>query len=74
LQETKPPREKQLGMFFYDSMLLKDIDLIENVIKTIALVRNNHLFAGSHDTSQNAVIIYSLLATCKLHGKCLRFV
>ena len=41
--------------------------LIENAIRPIALDRNNYMFAGSHDASQNAVIIYSLLATCKLY-------
>jgi hypothetical protein len=29
--------------------------------------KNNYLFYGSHDAAQNAAIIYSLLATCKLH-------
>jgi transposase len=60
-------REKQLGMFLQDGMLLMDTNLIENTIRPIALGRNNFLFAGSHDAAQNAAIIYSLLATCKLH-------
>ncbi|MET3884670.1 hypothetical protein ABIE54_003559 [Chitinophagaceae bacterium OAS944] len=60
-------REKQLGMFLHDGMLLMDTNLIENAIRPIALGRNNFLFAGSHDAAQNAAIIYSLLATCKLH-------
>ena len=42
-------------------------NLIENTIRTIGLGRNNYLFAGSHDAAQNAAIIYSLFATCKLH-------
>lgn len=60
-------REKQLGMYLYDGMLLMDTNLIENAIRPIALGRNNFLFAGSHDAAQNAAVIYSLLATCKLH-------
>jgi len=60
-------REKQLGMFLHDGMLLMDTNLIENAIRPIALGRNNFLFAGSHDAAQNAAIMYSLLATCKLH-------
>jgi transposase/uncharacterized membrane protein required for colicin V production len=60
-------REKQLGMFLHDGMLLMDTNLIENTIRPIALGRNNYMFAGSHDAAQNAAIIYSLLATCKLH-------
>jgi transposase len=61
-------REKQLGMFLSDGMLLMDTNLIENTIRPIALGRNNYLFAGSHDAAQNAAIIYSLFATCKLHN------
>ena len=60
-------REKQLGVFLHDGMLLMDTNLIENSIRPIALGRNNYLFAGSHDAAQNAAIIYSLFATCKLH-------
>jgi transposase len=60
-------REKQLGLFLNDGMLLMDTNLIENTIRPIALGRNNYLFAGSHDAAQNAAIIYSLFATCKLH-------
>jgi transposase len=60
-------REKQLGMYLHDGMLLMDTNLIENAIRPIALGRNNFLFAGSHDAAQNAAMIYSLLATCKLH-------
>lgn len=64
-------REKQLGVFLHDGMLLMDTNLIENTIRPIALGRNNYMFAGSHDAAQNAAqnaaIIYSLFATCKLH-------
>ena len=60
-------RERQLSVFLEDGMLLMDTNLIENTIRPIALGRNNYLFAGSHDAAQNAAIIYSLLATCKLH-------
>jgi len=60
-------REKQLGMYLYDGMLLMDTNLIENAIRPIVLGRNNYLFAGSHEAAQNAAIIYSLFATCKLH-------
>jgi transposase len=56
-------QEKQLGMFLHDGMLLMDTNLIENTIRTIALGRNNYLFAGSHKAAQNTAIIYSLFAT-----------
>lgn len=60
-------REKELGQFLNDGMLQMDTNIIENTIRPIALGRNNYMFAGSHDAAQNAAIIYSLLATCKLH-------
>jgi hypothetical protein len=54
-------------MYLYDGMLLMDTNLIENAIRPIALSWNNFLFAGLHNAAQNTVVIYSLLATCKLH-------
>jgi transposase len=44
-----------------------DNNLIENAIRPVALGRKNFLFAGTHDTAQNAAMIYSLFATCKKH-------
>lgn len=45
-----------------------DNNLIENAIRPVALGRKNYLFAGSHDAAQNAAMIYSILATCKLNN------
>jgi len=45
-----------------------DNNLIENSIRPVALGRKNYLFAGSHEAAQQAAVIYSILATCKLHG------
>lgn len=44
-----------------------DNNLIENSVRPVALGRKNFLFAGTHDTAQNAAMIYSLFATCKRH-------
>jgi transposase len=44
-----------------------DNNLIENSIRPVALGRKNFLFAGTHDTAQNAAMVYSLFATCKKH-------
>lgn len=60
-------REAELGRFLQYGMVEIDTNLIERSIRPIALGRKNYLFAGSHDAAQNAAIIYSLLATCKLH-------
>ena len=45
-----------------------DNNLVENVLRPLALGRRNYLFAGSHEAAQRSAIIYSLLGTCKLHG------
>ena len=45
-----------------------DNNLIENTIRPLALGRKNYLFAGSHKAAQQAAIVYSLLATCKLRN------
>jgi hypothetical protein len=42
-----------------------DNNTIENAIRPIALGRKNYLFAGTHETAQNAAMVYSLFATCK---------
>jgi hypothetical protein len=42
--------------------------LVENAIRPVALGRNNFMFAGSHDAAQRIAIIYSIIATAKLHG------
>lgn len=44
-----------------------DNNAIENAIRPIALGRKNYMFAGTHETAQNAAMIYSLFATCKKH-------
>jgi hypothetical protein len=31
------------------------------------LGRKNYLFAGTHESAQNAAMVYSLFATCKKH-------
>ncbi|MHC1778342.1 MAG: IS66 family transposase [Lentimicrobium sp.] len=45
-----------------------DNNLIENSIRPVALGRKNYMFAGSHDAAQQAAILYSLLATCKINN------
>ena len=45
-----------------------DNNLIENTIRPVALGRKNYLFAGSHEAAQDAAMVYSLLATCKVNN------
>lgn len=58
----------KLIRYIDDGKLYIDNNLIENSIRPVALGRKNYLFAGSHDAAQNAAIIYSLLATCKINN------
>ena len=43
-------------------------NLVENAIRPVALGRKNYLFKGSHEAAQRGAIIYSMIATAKLHG------
>lgn len=58
----------RLIRYVEDGRFQIDNNLIENSIRPVAIGRKNYLFAGSHDAAQNAAIIYSLLACCKLTG------
>jgi hypothetical protein len=49
-----------------DGMLPIDNNQLEGQIRSIALGRHNHLFAGSYRGGELAAIMYSFLATCKL--------
>lgn len=58
----------RLVRYVEDGRFQIDNNLIENSIRPVALGRKNYLFAGSHDAAQNAAMIYSFLATCKLNN------
>mgnify|MGYP001601869837 CR=1 FL=1 len=62
------PRSGKLCIYTKDALLNIDNNLVENAIRPIAVGRKNYLFAGSHEAAQRAAMIYSLLATCKLHN------
>jgi len=57
-----------LTQYVNDGMLALDNNQLEGQIRAIALGRHNHLFAGSHRGGELAAIIYSFMATCKLHN------
>lgn len=58
----------KLEKYVSDGRLEIDNNLIENAIRPVALGRKNYLFAGSHEGAKRAALIYSLVATAKLHG------
>lgn len=62
------PRWEKLCIYTKDARLNIDNNPVENAIRPVAVGRKNYLFAGSHEAAQRAAMIYSLLATCKLHG------
>lgn len=45
-----------------------DNNLVENTIRPVALGRKDYLFGGSHERAQDAAMLYSLFATCRLHN------
>ena len=61
-------RWNKLCLYIQDGELQIDNNLVENSIRPVALGRKNYLFAGSHERAQDAAMLYSLFATCRLHG------
>jgi hypothetical protein len=55
-----------LAKYTSDGMLSIDNNTLEGQIRSIALGRLNHMFAGSHRGGELAAIMYSFMATCKL--------
>jgi transposase len=50
-----------------DPQLDIDNNISERVLRMVVIGRKNYLFAGSEAGAQRAAIIYSLVASCKLH-------
>jgi len=61
-------RWEKLSRYTEDGMLSIDNNPVENSIRPVALGRKNYLFAGSHERAQDAAMLYSLFATCRLHN------
>lgn len=58
----------KLVLYTEDGRLNIDNNLTENSIRPVTLGRKNYLFAGSHHAAQNAAMMYSFFATCKING------
>ena len=54
----------RLSRYHLDGRYKIDNNLVENAIRPLALGRKNYLFCGSHDSAENAAIMYSLLGCC----------
>ncbi|MCY7290709.1 MAG: IS66 family transposase [Ferruginibacter sp.] len=61
-------RWDKLNVYLLDGNLRIDNNLVENSIRPVAIGRKNYLFAGNHEAAQRSATLYSLFATCKLHG------
>jgi transposase len=60
-------RWDNMRRYLYDGTLEIDNNLVENIIRPIAIGRKNYLFAGSHDAAQRTAMIYTFFAACKHH-------
>ena len=56
----------KLERILEDHRFLLDNNLIENMIRPLALGRKNYLFAGSHPAAERIAMMYSFFGTCKL--------
>ena len=61
-------RWEKLCVYTTNGILQIDNNLVENSIRPVALGRKNYMFAGSHERAQDAAMLYSLFATCRLHN------
>ena len=56
-----------LNRYVDDPMLEIDNNLSERTLRMVVIGRKNYLFAGSEAGAWRAAVIYSLVASCKLH-------
>ena len=57
----------KLNNFLLDGRLPIDNNMVERLIRTVAIARKNFLFCGSEKGAKRTAIIYSLIATFKLN-------
>lgn len=58
---------KGLCRFLEDGRLEIDSNLVENAIRPCAVGRKNWLFIGHPEAGDRSAILYSLMASCRLH-------
>ncbi len=56
---------QRLSRYHLDGRYQIDNNLVENVIRPLAIGRRNYMFCGNHDAAENAAVMYSLLGSCK---------
>jgi hypothetical protein len=58
----------KLDAIFDDGRIELDNNLIENIIRPMAIGRKNYLFCGSHNAAQNTAMLYSFFGSCKMQN------
>jgi transposase len=58
----------ELNHFVNDPKIPLDNNASERALRIIALGRKNYLFAGNKNAAENLAGLYSLMASCELHG------
>lgn len=61
-------RREGLTRFLSDGRIEIDSNLVENAIRPCAIGRRNWLFVGHPDAGDRPAVLYSLMASCRLHG------
>ena len=61
-------QEQPLRRFLDDGRLKLENNASERALRSIATGRNSWLFFGSDDHAKSAATLFSLVASCKLHG------
>ena len=51
-----------------DARLRLDNNTAERVLRRVAIGRKNWLFAGTDKAAERSCVIYSLLASCRMHN------
>ncbi|NJO87085.1 MAG: transposase [Lewinella sp.] len=61
-------RWEGLCAYAHDGQLEIDNNLVENIIRPVALGHKNYLFASSDEADQTLACLYSIIGTANKHG------
>lgn len=61
-------RMDNMALYLIHGDIEIDNNLVENIIRPVAIGRKNYLFAGSHDAAQRTAMLYTFFALCKHHN------
>ncbi len=61
-------RMDNMALYLIHGDIEIDNNLVENIIRPVAIGRKNYLFAGSHEAAQRTAMLYTFFALCKHHS------